>query len=116
VRATLESHLISPTAFDILLRDPFTREDFEAFLSERQRTFQDAIEDLLVKARLDLSPRLRELDAQIEKVELALRCAIDDGLNGDASQVPAHVQQRVSERLQVAMRKILRSAPSITTL
>ena len=105
VRATLESHLISPTAFDILLRDPFTREDFEAFLTERQRTLQDAIEDLLVKERLDLPPRLRELDAQMEEVELALRRVIADGLNGDASKVPSHVQQKVSERLQVATRK-----------
>ena len=31
VRATLETHLISPVAFDILLRDPLTRDDFEAF-------------------------------------------------------------------------------------
>jgi hypothetical protein len=76
VRATLESHLISSVAFDILLRDPFTREDFEAFLSERQRSLKDAIEDLLVKERLDLPPRLRELDAQMEEVELALRRAI----------------------------------------
>jgi hypothetical protein len=105
VRATLESHLISPTAFDILLRDPFTPEDFEAFLSERQRTFRDAIEDLLVKARLDLPPQLRELDAQMEEVELALRHAIADGLNGDASKVPPHVQQKVGERLEAAMRK-----------
>jgi hypothetical protein len=105
VRATLESHLISPTAFDILLRDPFTPEDFEEFLSERQRTLQDAIEDLLVKERLDLPPRLRELDAQIEEVELALRRTIAEGLSGDASKVPPHVQQKVSERLQVATRK-----------
>ena len=105
VRATLESHLISPAAFDILLRDPFTREDFEAFLSARQRTLQDAIEDLLVKERLDLPPRLRELDAQLEEVELTLRRAIADGLDGDASRVPSHVQQKVSERLQVATRK-----------
>jgi len=56
VRATLESHFISPSAFDILLRDPFTPDDFEAFLAERQRTLQDAIEDLLVKERLDLPP------------------------------------------------------------
>ena len=71
VRATLETHLISPTAFDILLRDPFTPDDFEAFLAERQRTIQAAIEDLLVKERLDLPPQLRELDAQMEEVELA---------------------------------------------
>jgi len=39
----------------------------------RQRTLQDAIEDLLVKERLDLPPQLRELDAQVEAVELNLR-------------------------------------------
>jgi hypothetical protein len=105
VRATLESHLISPAAFDILLHDPFTREDFEAFLAERQRTVQDAIEDLLVKERLDLPPQLRELDAQMEQVELGLRRAISDRLDGDASRVPSHVQEKVKERLQVAARK-----------
>ena len=105
VRATLESHLISPAAFDILLRDPFTREDFEAFLLERQRTIQDAIEDLLVKERLDLPPQLRELDAQMEEVELGLRRAIVDRLDGDPSRLPSHVQERVKERLQVAARK-----------
>ena len=70
MRATLESHLISPAAFDILLRDPFTRDDFEAFLSRAPANAQDAIEDLLVKERLDLPPQLRELDAQLEEVEL----------------------------------------------
>ena len=66
VRATLESHFVSPVAFAILLRKPFTKNDLQAFLAERQRTLQDAIEDLLVKERLDLPPQLRELDARIE--------------------------------------------------
>lgn len=105
VRATLESHFISPAAFDILMRDPFTAQDFEDFLAERQRTLQDAIEDLLVKERLDLPPQLRELDANIEEVELALRRDITEGLNGDPSQLPSHVQQKIAERLQVAAKK-----------
>jgi hypothetical protein len=105
VRATLETHLISPTAFDILLRDPFTPDDFEAFLAERQRTIQAAIEDLLVKERLDLPPQLRELDAQVEEVELGIRHVITDGLDGDTSRLPSHVQKRVKERLQAAARR-----------
>ena len=105
VRATLESHFISPAAIEILLGDPFTTDDFEAFLVERQRTLQDAIEDLLVKERLDLPPQLRELDAQIEAVELALRRSIDLTLGGDPSQLPQHVLQKIEERLQVAARK-----------
>ena len=68
VRAVLESHFISPGAQEILLRSPFTSDDFEAFISERQGTLQDAIENLLIKERLDLPPQLRELDEGIEDV------------------------------------------------
>jgi len=105
VRAILESHFISSTAFDILRRDPFGPDDFEAFLAERQHTLQDAIEDLLVKERLDLPPQLRELDAQVEAVELALRRTIDEALGGDAVRLPSHVLQKIDERLQAAARK-----------
>jgi len=105
VRATLESHFISPTSFEILLRNPFGPQDFEEFLTERQRTIQEAIEDLLVKERLDLSPQLRELDAQVEQVELSLRSLIEAMLEGDAGKLPAHVRQKMDERLQAAMKK-----------
>jgi hypothetical protein len=105
VRATLESHFISPAAFDILLRDPFTLTDFEAFLAERQRSLQEAIEDLLVQERLDLPPQLRDLDERIESVELRLREIITDAMEGDASRLPSHVQQKVSDRLQSAVRR-----------
>jgi len=105
VRGILESHLISPVAFDILLRDPFTPEHFNEFLSERQRTIQDAIEDLLVKARLDLPPRLRELDAQIEEVELGLRVAVATALEDKPANMPNHVRANITERLEKAARK-----------
>lgn len=105
VRATLESHFISPTAFDILLRDPFGPEDFEAFLAERQRTLLAAIEDLLVKERLGLPPQLRELDAKVEDVELSLRATIDNRLEGVSDALPPHVTQKIDERLQTAGKK-----------
>lgn len=105
VRAILESHFISPAAVEILLRNPFSKDDFHAFAAERQRTLQDAIEDLLVKERLDLAPQLRELDAKIEAVELALRQRIDTTLDGDPKKLPPHVSQKIEERLQTAMKK-----------
>jgi hypothetical protein len=105
VRATLESHFISPMASGILLRDPFTPNDFESFLAERQRTIQDAIEDLLVKERLDLPPQLRELDTRIEQIELALRRAIDGALGSDSTRLPVHVSQKAEERIQAAAKK-----------
>lgn len=105
VRQVLESHLISPAAFDILLRSPFTSTDFEEFVSERQRSIQDAIEDLLVKARLDLPPRLRELDAKIEAIELQVRQLIAQTLQDEPTALPPHVQQKITERLRAAAKK-----------
>lgn len=105
VRSILESHFISSAAFAILRRDPFTPADFEDFLGERQRTMQDAIQDLLIKERLDLPVALRELDAAVEAIELALRREVVNGLGGDESRVPQHVLQKVKERVQAAAKK-----------
>lgn len=105
VRETLASHFISPDAFDILLRNPFTNEDFEAFLDERQRTLQEAIEDLLIKQRIQLTPRYRELDAEIERIELTLRKMLDEKLEEDPTRLPSHITLRINERLQTASRR-----------
>ncbi len=105
VRAILESHFVSPTALAILLRNPFTSDDFDAFTAERQRTIQGAIENLLIKERLDLAPQLRELDAKVELVELGLRALIEGALAKDSSGIPLHVSQKVSERISRALKK-----------
>ena len=105
IRATFESHFISPGAFAILLRSPFTPADYEAFLTERQHTLQEAIEDLLVKERLGLPPPLRELDAEVEATELALRRLIVEVLGGDAAKLPFHVNQKIDARIQAASKK-----------
>ena len=105
VRATLESHFISASAVEVLLRDPFEPSDYEAFLTERQRTLQEAIEDLLVKERLDLSPRLRELDSSVEWTELTVRDLICTALDEDESKLPAHVRQRIDERIEAAAKR-----------
>ena len=105
VRAILESHFISPAALKVLLRDPFGAEDFDAFIAERQRTLQEAIENLLIKERLDLSPKLRELDAAVETVELALRRTIVDAFDPNGGALPPHVSAKIEERLQAAAKK-----------
>lgn len=105
VRAILESHFISIAATKILLRDPFKPEDFDAFIAERQRTLQEGIENLLIKERLDLSPKLRELDAGLETVELALRRTIAAALKDNGNDLPPHVNVKIEERLQTAARK-----------
>ena len=105
VRSILESHFISPVAFDILLREPFTVDDFEAFIAERQRTIQEAIENLLIKERLDLSPQLRELDQRIEQIELGVRQVVNHGLKSDPNALPSHVLQKANDRAQRALKK-----------
>ena len=105
IHAILESHFISPAALAILLRDPFTPEDFEAFIAERQRTLQDAIETLLIKERLDLPQILREIDANIEDIELELRRILSSSLKKNISALPQHVLQKIDERIQRAAKK-----------
>lgn len=105
VRAILESHFISPRAFDILMKDPFTPEDYESFLLERQRTIQEAIENLLIKERLGLEPRLRELDAELEATELQLRALIFTTLEGDIGKLPPGVIAKTDERIKSATRR-----------
>jgi hypothetical protein len=105
VRVILESHLISASALEILLRDPFTPADFEAFISERQRTMQEAIEELLIKERLDMSPQVRELDARIERIELGLRAVVVETLASNGAVLPSHVREQVVKRVQSAAQR-----------
>ena len=103
----LESHFISSRAFEILMRNPFTIDDFEEFIGERRRTFLNGIEDLLVKERLDPAPPIRDLDARIEKVELRLRRIINEHLENDINQLPPHILQKINDRMRSAANRNL---------
>lgn len=105
VRGILESHFISPKAQEILLRNPFTANNFEDFITERQRTIQEAIENLLIKERLNLPQQLRELDENVERTELALRQEVAAALNNDIARLPEHVQVKVGDRIKRAAKK-----------
>ncbi|HFD86165.1 MAG TPA: DUF262 domain-containing protein [Gammaproteobacteria bacterium] len=105
VRQIMDSHFISPEAIEVLLRDPFTPEDFQAFIAERQRAILAAIEDMLIEDRMPLSPRLREIDKRIEQIELTLRELIVSKLHNDPSLIPPHIQQKARERIEKAARK-----------
>ena len=103
VEKILATHLISPKAQEILQRDPFKPKDFEEFVLERQRTIQDAIQELLITEKINVMPELRDLDAKIQQVELGLRTHIEKQLNGDVELVPDHLCVKVDERLQKAL-------------
>lgn len=101
----LENHFISPKAVKILLRDPFTADDYYKFIDERHRSLMSGIEDLLIKERLDLSPDLRKLDAQIEEVELAIRTCIAATLDGQDLYLPDSIKNTLDYRLSSAAKK-----------
>ncbi len=105
VRAILEEHFISAHALDILLRKPFTPNDFQDFINERQRTIVDAIENLLIKERINFEPKLRELDENVEKIELALRVNIAMILENDPKKLPDKLYKNVNDRISQAVRK-----------
>jgi hypothetical protein len=105
IERQMASHSVSPVALDILLRNPFTLADFEAFIQERQRTLMDAIESLLVHERLDLPPALRDLDQRIEHVELRLRALIAETAVNDSARLPSHVLLKMDERVQRELKK-----------
>ena len=107
--SVLESHFISSVARDVLLREPFTATDYNEFIAIRQETILDAIESLLIKDRMHLSPHLRELDERIEQVELALRRTIDTTLQGALDRLPPHLRKKVDDRIDAAAKK----SPSI---
>ncbi|MFN8474612.1 MAG: DUF262 domain-containing protein [Anaerolineae bacterium] len=104
VREMLESHFISPAAMAILMRQPFTPADYDEFITERQRCLQQGIENLLVKARLRLSPDVRELDERIERVERDLRNIVVKMLENDPKQLPANILQKIDERVRQNLR------------
>ncbi len=48
-----QSHYISRQAFQILMRDPFTADDFEEFIEERELTFLSSIKQLADRGETD---------------------------------------------------------------
>jgi hypothetical protein len=105
VEAIMETHFISKTALDILLRKPFEAADFEEFIDERQATIKLAIQDLLIKNRMDLSPHLRELDVAIEVIERSIRAKILNALDGDVELLPSHLIGKVGGRIEAVLKK-----------
>jgi hypothetical protein len=97
VRRILRTHLISDYAFEVLLRKPFTPDDFKEFISERQRSILDGLQRVIGNV-LDLSPPLRIMNERIEKIELELREVIAETLEQDPDRVPPHLIQQFEER------------------
>lgn len=109
VYKVLGSHLISKKAVSILLRNPFTKTDFEEFLKERQFTILDTIENLLIKEKIEIPVVLQELNNQIENVELSIRELIINVLSQNSKNyhtvIPEHINFKIKKRIETELRK-----------
>lgn len=109
VYQVLSSHLLSRKAVSILLRDPFTKEDFDAFLLERLNTIRDAIENMLIKETIEIPVALQALNKNIEDVELNIRKLILDKYSNELddykSATPSHIQEKVEKRIISSIKK-----------
>lgn len=103
--AILDSHMISPEAVEVLLRNPFTPEDFNEFIGLRQDTMINGIQDLLIGKRVDLSPGNKELQGQIETIELALRDLINVALDGSVDRIPSHLLSNAEKLIERRIKK-----------
>ncbi len=105
VKSILATHFIYDRCLEILMRNPFAEDDFDEFINVRQKNIKDAIEDLLIKQRLDLSPKLRHMDKDIEEIELKIRDLIRSVLADDISLLPQHIKQKANEKIVRAAKK-----------
>ena len=106
----LATHLISKRAVEILLRNPYTSDDYEEFIKERRKTILEKIESTLIKEELKLPDSLRRLNDNIEIIELELRKLIKEKCNLNSvddfkTKIPNHFQPKLTGRIDKEVRK-----------
>ncbi|MCB0463895.1 MAG: DUF262 domain-containing protein [Flavobacteriaceae bacterium] len=103
----LESHLISKKACDILMRKPFTEEDFSDFLSEREKTIKNFVKVNIINDVIDLPPDLKQLNDEIELIELNIRDIISTKIKDSdyKDNIPSDIQDKVQRRIQNTIKK-----------
>lgn len=101
----LATHYISEKATEILLRPNFGPDDFREFISEREKTLIQGIQQELIDQQISVSIPNRELDEAIESIELGLRMKIVAELGNETSAIPAHLVPKASERMNRMLKK-----------
>ena len=109
----LKSHLISRKAVNILLRDPFTKQDFEEFIIERQETIRNAIEDILINEKIDLPQSLYIINKKIEEIEIKIRSLIIFNTGSSYEYYFNTVPSHIKEKVQIKINKEIRKNPGV---
>ena len=110
VYKVLESHFISKKAVEILLRENFNKDDYFEFINERKKTIIEAIEKTIISDEIDLPDNLKELNEDLQTLELALRDLLADILNQISSNpfkdfVPGDIQEKVYLRINQCFKR-----------
>lgn len=110
VYQVLASHLISKKAVGILLKMPFTTDDYYEFIEERKQTILLEIKNRLLDKVIDLPENLKVLDAKIETAELKFSALIKKKKNIQNIQdfethVPSHLLPKLKRRIDKEFRK-----------
>lgn len=108
----LESHLISKKAVEILLRNPFSKEDYFDFLAERERTVKSYIKGTIISDKINLPPQYKDINDKIEEVELKIRTLISNKVTSELYNeiIPPAILDKVARRIENTMKK----NPSLT--
>ena len=104
IRAILERHCITENAFEALVREPFTKDDFREFLLIRSRTIKEKIRGLIeeyptTSSQLQICEKRRKLKDRVENVELKLRDLIDSSFHGNIDVLPSFVRVRIEDNI-----------------
>ena len=105
VREVLRTHIIPDEAIDILLRDPFGEEDFDEFISVRERSLKRAIHALLSEDGQTMSSDLSKLDSEVGAIELSLRELISSKLEGDPQLLPRHIYDNTKSLIDRVLKR-----------
>ncbi|MCP4161243.1 MAG: DUF262 domain-containing protein [Deltaproteobacteria bacterium] len=103
----LQSHLISRKACDILMRNPFTEEDYNSFLVEREETIKSYVKSNIIEDIIDLPPDLKALNDEVEAIELKIREEIAQNIFIEEfkDSIPPDMYDKGNRRIQNAIKK-----------
>ncbi|WP_236979601.1 DUF262 domain-containing protein [Membranihabitans maritimus] len=106
----LDTHLISKKAVDILLREPFTVDDYDSFLDARRERIIEEITSKIIQEEVQLPEQYISLNNRIEKIELRIRDLIIEKLGvKDFAKlkevIPSHLIPKIKGRVEREFRK-----------
>jgi hypothetical protein len=95
--------------------------NYDQFLARRRELIADRLNAFLGTDGAEVlssnsDPYVRDLDTQIEQVELAIRTLIATELDGDTALLPGHINQKLYTKINDARRKNPDAAPTLDSL